>query len=290
MPWRDWTARYNGLLLGEGTPYDLIEIAGLLDAPEVRTADKARLQRPGMILGRDVVGGRTVTLTVEVWGRDVGEFESALTAFVAAFTPARPLSSFRFLFPGVAGGALSEVDAVVRRRSVPMRVPDYLYQRAECVVELWCPEPRIFSPPQTAVAGPPEPAPGVRFPLRFPVRFPTGRSASGAATVLNTGNAPTDVQVRLVGPVPSPRIINYTTGQVLALDLNLGENDFLDVDFGTRTVLLNGTASRYASLLSRPAWWELEPGQPTRLGYRAAVGYQPGRSSHMQITWRSATL
>ncbi|MGO1048806.1 phage distal tail protein [Crossiella sp. CA198] len=212
-----------------------------------------------------------------------------MDAFIAAFSPSQPPAPLTFQLPGVAGGLLSEVSAVVRRRTVPMRYPDYLYGRAEVVVELWCPEPRIFGPAQTATVGPPQPQPGFTPPLRFPLRFGPIRPA-GAVTVLNTGSTDTDPVVRLTGPIPSPRVMNFTTGQHLALDLNLRADEFLEIDFARRTVLLNGTASRYSSLVSRPSWWTLPPGVPISMGYRSPPHLSPGPTSSMTVTWRPATI
>ncbi|MGW0522842.1 phage distal tail protein [Crossiella sp. NPDC003009] len=212
-----------------------------------------------------------------------------MDAFTAAFAPSQPLAPLVFQLPGVAGGLLSEVSAVVRRRTVPIRYPDYLYGRSEAVVELWCPEPRIFGPAQTSTVGPPQPQAGFTPPLRFPLRFGELRPA-GAVTVVNTGSADTDPIVRLNGPIPSPRIHNYSSGQVLAFDLNLRADEYLEVDFARRTVLLNGTASRYSALVSRPSWWTLPPGVPISMGYRSPLHLSPGPSSSMTVTWRPATI
>lgn len=62
----DWTAEYRGVVIGSpDSPLAFTEIAGLLDAPAIRTNDRAALNRHGEQSGDDWFGSRTLTLTLD---------------------------------------------------------------------------------------------------------------------------------------------------------------------------------------------------------------------------------
>ncbi len=62
------------------------------------------------------------------------------------------------------------------------------------------------------------------------------------------------------GPVVDPFLENTATGEIVRLTGTLDAGDYLVVDSDARTVLLNGTASRYSWVSPGSTWWQLEPG------------------------------
>lgn len=108
----------------------------------------------------------------------------------------------------------------------------------------------------------PAPPPGGSIGFQFDFDFgndPLGGIAQ--AYVENQGDAPAGPSFRIDGPVVNPQILNVTTGERIALDYSLGAGDYLLVDAATRTIKLNGTASRYAAFnYVQSRWWELQPG------------------------------
>lgn len=117
----DWTCEFNGLVMGEpDSAISIVGVDGLLSLPDVRTSDLTLVQRNGLWAGRDYLNGRTVTLTLEVYGNTREEFTEALNALQAAFTPGIDESPFRFRFPGAAADQTAYVMARVRKRSAPL--------------------------------------------------------------------------------------------------------------------------------------------------------------------------
>ncbi|MFF4408114.1 hypothetical protein [Streptomyces sp. NPDC001404] len=141
----DWTCEFGGLVIGRpGSPVSLVAVDGLLTLPDIRSSDLALVQRHGLWAGDDYMGGRTVTLTLEVYGRTDDEFARAITQVQAAFAPAMPEARFRFRFPGAAGGRTAFINARTRKRSGPLDL-NFAYRVCNIIVELFATDPVIRS-------------------------------------------------------------------------------------------------------------------------------------------------
>ncbi|MFB8107284.1 hypothetical protein ACFC3O_31515 [Streptomyces sp. NPDC056007] len=140
----DWTSEYNGLTIGApGSAVSLAAVDGLLSLPDMRTADLTLVQRHGLYPGDDYMGGRAVTLTLEVYGRTAEEFTEALSAVYAAFRPTEAEKPLRFRFPGVAGGRTAFVNVRTRKRSAPLDL-NFAYHVCNVAVELFATDPYIY--------------------------------------------------------------------------------------------------------------------------------------------------
>ncbi|WP_424213192.1 hypothetical protein ACN20G_14500 [Streptomyces sp. BI20] len=141
----DWTCEFNGLVMGEpDSPVSIVGVDGLLSMPDVRTSDLTLVQRHGLYAGDDYMNGRTVTLTLEVYGATREEFTKALSALYAAFQPAEREKPLRFRFPGVGGDLTGFVNVRARKRSGPLDL-NFAYQVCNVVVELFATDPHIYS-------------------------------------------------------------------------------------------------------------------------------------------------
>ncbi|GGM48390.1 hypothetical protein GCM10012275_19220 [Longimycelium tulufanense] len=283
----EWTGEYRGLRIGEeSSRVAFAAIEGLLDAPGLRTADRAALQRHGTVRGLDWLDARTVTLTLEVYARSTGELGRELDAVTTAFAPAAPPAPFRFRLPGVAGGGLREIRAVVRRRSIPIDVPYAHGHVAMVTVELYAADPLIYDPVvQSGSTGlPAPPSGGLSFPLRFPFSFGTAQ-IPGTVTCVNRGNFPAYPHFRIYGPVSLPRIVDMSTGDALELHTDVPAGQFVDVDTRTHETLLNGTAPRFYAVGGNTAWPTIRPGL-SQLGFRSPfTAADSGAVLH--IAWHS---
>ena len=96
---------------------------------------------------------------------------------------------------------------------------------------------------------------GLTFDLTFDLTF-SASSGGDTVTVTNDGNVPTPAVFTIDGPVSNPTIENTTLGKELSFDIVLGASDQLVVDTAARTVVLNGTASRYNTLTPDSEWFE----------------------------------
>ncbi|MFF4922913.1 MULTISPECIES: phage distal tail protein [unclassified Kitasatospora] len=257
-----WTATWGGLLLGEDSTVVLEEVAGLLDAPDVRSSDAELLQRDGLTPGTDYMGARTVTLTM------LALDDHELPDLLAAFAPGGPERPFAFAFPGVAGGR-ARIMARVRKRAVTVD-REFHAGRRRVTVELLATDPRLYSADEAtatvAVAAPREGRP--IFPLTFPFDMGTGPAVRAAPDITNTGSVDTWPVVRLTpraGEVRDPSLTLVHNGErkrFALRGLRVGRGDALVVDMGRRRITLNG-ASRFGQVDPTSTWFSVPPGAST---------------------------
>jgi len=103
---------------------------------------------------------------------------------------------------------------------------------------------------------------GLGFPHAFPHGF--GVTTSTQQTLTNLGSFDTPLYGRITASaegITRWQLENLTTGAYWSMTIPLVGGDFIDFDFGERTVMLNGTASRSINV-DRPesSWWALAPG------------------------------
>lgn len=289
----EWMAEYKGLVIGApDSPMSLVAVDGLLDLPGLRTSDRAALSRHGEVSGgSDYLGARTVTLTVEVYGRERGELASALDQVAAAFAPAQPDAPLVFRFPGIAGGGTRFVAARVRKRTIPVNV-EYAHGLAMVTVELYCSSPLIVDPvirSRSAVLPLPDaPGGGLRAPFRFPIKFGIP-SERGIIRVVNDGTFTSYPRFIIRGPVDTPQITNVATAERLTLNYVLLAGEWLDVDAYTHEVLLNGTAPRFATAGIGNTWPTCPPGMTEFAFQGSRLDPGPaGDGASLTCEWSSA--
>jgi hypothetical protein len=276
-----WQVEYRGVLLGDGTPYELISIEGLKALPDVFTADRQRLRRHGLAPGDDFLGGRTVIVTAEAW-HDESDREERLAALSTLSASVGQEDPLVFQLPGVAGGGTRRIGARLRRFATPLDL-QYVHGVPVAVLEFHADDPYIYDNLLQSQSAPLPSAPeGFTFPLTFPLSFGLA-STGGTCIVTNEGNAPVAPVFYVYGPVTNPRIENVTTGHVLGLTGTIDANDYYVIDVSTRTILANGQVNRYNALTS-PQWFDLAPGE-NDLNYRGATY---SSDSLITVSWRSA--
>lgn len=286
---QDWQASYNGLDIGAGTPYTLVQgIDGLTSMPDLRTGDQTLFRRHGLIPGDDFLEGRSVTVRIRVSEPDPVEFSTALQALTAAFTPGQDESPMVFQIPGVAGGGTRRIICRPRRMAMPVG-ENWSLGMAVATIQLDASDPRIYDDTEQAVGTTLAVATGGHaWPQVWNMNW-GGAFSNGSVTVENTGAFTTGWTATITGPVTNPSIENVDTGQrlVFAADggLVLSLGDILVVDSETRTALLGGTQSRYNTIAAPVSWWDLPPGL-TQFRFRGTTSDTPT----MTISWRSAWI
>lgn len=284
----DWQVEYNGLLLGDGTEFDLVEIDGFLDLPEVRSSDRTLLLRDGVAPGRDNLGGRSVTLTVDVWPSDPSTLGAKIAAFQAAFSIQHDAESLLNLqIPAVAGGGLRQFSCRTRRRSAPLDL-NVVQGHCQFVVQLDGADPAIYdATAQSVSTNLPTSAGGLTFNATPNLAF-GAMPSGGRMTALNSGNYETYPTIRVSGASPAEgfTLENQTTGQVWSTSTVLQAGQWLDIDMNPRnpSVLLNGVASRFIDVDLVSSWWSLPPDVSSSIAF-----YAPSSASTTAtLTWRSA--
>lgn len=278
----DWEVEFAGLLLGGETPYAFASSKGLADMPALQTADRSRLRRHGTLPGDDFMLDRQIEMQFEVYGETIEEFEAAVADLTAATQPGVVESPLSFRIPGVAGGGVRQVQARIRRRSVPLG--SEWYYRIPIYTLVWvATDPRIYSNVDTVqTVNLPSGGGGLSWPATWPANW-SAQVDSGSLFVVNEGNFGAPWSGEITGPAVNPVIRNVSTGQYLGFNITLADGDVLTVDSELRSVVLNGTASRYYTIQAGSSWWDFEPGT-TEIAYRAATT----TTSNLTLTTRSA--
>jgi Siphovirus-type tail component, C-terminal domain len=281
-----WTMQYKNLLIGDGTAYEIRSITGLTDTPDLRTSDRSRLRRHGLLPGDDFLGGRAVIVELEIFGTDDAAFQLAMDALGLALTPGSPESLLTFKIPGVAGGGDRQLSVRPRKLNLPIE-ERYLYSQPTANVLFEATDPRLYdSILQAPSVGLTVSVSGLVWNLTWNLDW-GGPSVSNTVQAVNSGSFSTPAIIRFNGPVTNPQIENVTAGKSLKLTADGGlvvaDGEFVELDTDTRTILFMGTASRYSKLSSDSVWFDLEPGQ-NDLRF---IGSTSG-SPTMSVTFRSA--
>ena len=277
----DWQFEFGALLVGGTTGYDVRLVDGLGGMAGIVTGDQRLLDRHGMTAGTDYLTGRQIVVELTINTTDHSARATLIDALNRAFRPGQAEQALVFQVPSIAGGGKRRVLCRVRDRSSTVD-PERFNALSEVSLLLGATDPRIFddavSTSQTtlvSISG------GRTYPLTFPRTY-ASVSAGGTIAADNTGTWDTPVVLRIDGPCQNPQVTNTSDGSVLGLTITVADGDFIELDSENRTVLLNGTASRYQFLTSS-AWFDLAPGV-TNLEFRAATA----TTATLTATFRSA--
>lgn len=278
----DWMVEFNGDVVGDDELASLVQIEGLSDLPAIRTSDKEILRRHGMHAGDDFLAGKDITLTVELAATG-STLDDEIENLSAAFQPGAEREMV-FQVPGVAGGGKRLVYARPRAISAPVNL-QWMYGLPVLLIRMATSDPRIYAfTESTETDTLPTTGGGMEFNESPNITF-GATSTGGLFTCTNDGTFETWPVIKLTGPVTDPVIYNTTSGKEIGFDITVGSGDYLVIDTGNRTVLLNGTASRYSTLTSDSEWWALDAGD-NEIRYEAATT----TASNITLTWRSAWL
>lgn len=279
-----WQLEIGGLVLGAGTDYEIDENGpGGLGLPDLRTSDTPRPQDHGLFFGEDFFAGRKLAFDLWVLGNTPAGTTALMDALVAVWQPPAGqagISALTIRLPG-------QDDRILFGR--PRRLAyDTATLRGGAVrasLQYEAADPRIYSAAEiTTTVDLPEVSGGLVWPTGWPLVW--GAGSSGAATITNDGNFPSRPLVTFHGQLIGPSLVNVTAGRTFAMQdaYILDSGDTLVVDFDARSVLLNGTASRYGDVDSASQWWDLAPG-PNDLQLAAHAG-----DGWADVTYRSAWL
>ncbi len=85
------------------------------------------------------------------------------------------------------------------------------------------------------------------------------RQISGVITLISNGGAPAPVTMRVDGPVVNPVVTHEPSGRIMALDLTLGNGQYILFDGERKQILLNGSDPLRGHVLRRE-WSYAYPG------------------------------
>lgn len=276
----------NGVLFGAGTAYPLgrdgLEGLGI---NAMRTDDTDRPQGHGVVPGIDKLGPKDLAFDIEVLADDDEDAEDRLIELAGAFIPPTGLETVP-LVVRLAGERLYRVNGRPRRLATNARRLKAATPRAVALFRAT--DPRLYdNDEQTDSAAPGETTGGLAYPHGYPHGY--GTATSGGIDATNEGNITTYPRARVTagaGGITGFELHNNTTEEVLEVILTVAAGDFVDVDFGARSILLGGTAPRPGSVV-RPdsTFWGLEPGT-TNVSFTVS-GAGPAT---LDLYWRSAWI
>lgn len=258
----NWTLVWNGLTVGGASnPYQLVSLTGFHDNPDVRSSDQNRARVHGQWGNVDLLGGRNIQARIDI--RSSHPSDSVWQAFSQAFVMGQASEqTLQVQIPGLALGGTVQVNAKVRRLSLPMD-RSYSLGLATANVEFHCTDPRIYSDTlSTSTVTQATSSGGLVMPALAPLAF-GGTATGGQFVATNTGEFFAPWTATISGPVTNPRIENVTTGQTVSFTGTVAAGETLAVSSLDRTVILNGTASRYSWLTAGSSWFDLPAGNST---------------------------
>lgn len=235
----DYQYEYNGYLFGSGTPCTVEKVDGLIEPPNILSEDVERQDGHGSWLGPARYGPREVQFELALHTGPKATFEEARDelsrAFVARQTPI-PLV-FQRPFYG--------------KRRVWVR-PNRLalastYQTAhglgEIKLQLVGGNPLIYSNTERIVSG-------------------TIASSTPNVTLAlpNDGSEPASFRTGLLGAVQNPVLTRLSDNAQFSLTVDTSGGDYLEIDFMSRSVFLNGTDVTGTVVNPTAEWWLIPPG------------------------------
>lgn len=280
----DFQIEWRGIRMGgPGDAIGVTSMSGFGDLPGVNVADRDRLRAHGLTAGDDFLGGRTVTADLRLDSTTLEEVRLATERLANSLTPGEGETPLVVQIPGVAGGRKVRLLARARAKALPVQL-GYEIGDVTAAIMWEATDPRLYDAEDTVQSvGLPSGGGGLDVPVEVPASL-TAQTESGSITVVNAGNFSSPWSARIDGPALNPVIRNVTTGLSIGFTIDLADGEWLDVDTaGARSVLLNGTSSRYYTITPGSTWWDMEPGQ-TELAFRASTT----TTAALTVTSRSA--
>lgn len=289
----DWQVDLGGVLLGPGTPIDLIDITGL-GMPPIREADVDQPSMDGAFAGPDYWAARQVQIDAAI--KTPGD-EQAARDMVALLQAAAANPAVR-LAGGVGmplrikrtGQPTKRLTGRLRRLEPDMGAAKHGYIPID--LEFIAQDPVWYADTVTVTEIPLGWLTGGGFaaPVTAPIFVQDGSvAADRPGWVHNLGTSDAWPVIRITGPCATVTITNVETGRALSmptLDLNAGQWVEIDTRPGFRTVTRNygGNASSLMSPGSRIDLFSLPVGQ-SEMRWTA---FDSTNTARMRLTWRDA--
>lgn len=236
----DYQFELRGLLLGDGTDYEVTKVQGL-DMPDVR-ARTLDPYRHGLVgVGDHWFGAREVIIDLDVLGTPGADLANKLRDLATATQPSSSDLVMSYRLEGESTrrinvrpiGRTYPVDVAATRGFVPVALRFVAY------------DPRLYADAETST----------------PITIASG-AVNGSATITNAGTFETLPVMTMTGGVPTTSLsmtnLADSSRVVKVLTTGLATADILVVNFAKRTVTVNGV-NRYDLVDATTRWWRLLP-------------------------------
>jgi hypothetical protein len=259
-----WQLELNGVLFGSGTSFVVREFDPWA-AAEVRQGELARAQTDGSYPGQDRLGVKLVSARMAITAAtDVLE-QAARRTLAGAWKPPAANATVPLVWMEDDGVKYALYG---KPRLASTQLAPRLYTDARFVAT----DPRIYTAASLAPSTtfPTGGTGGLSFSAAAPFVF-SGAGAGGSLDCTNSGTYETPYTITITGPVVAPVVEHSVQGRSLSFTGTIAAGESLVIDSRSRTVLLNGTASRYSWLTTASQWFTLEPG-PNAIRFSGASG------------------
>jgi hypothetical protein len=264
--WYEWFPPHGGtpVVFGAGLQMRIVKMTGLSQS----RASVATARAPGQYgetMTDVTIAGRVIGFTAVVECRGLAAALVVRDTLVRAFSviprgPVAPQAEGTLRVHREDYG-LPTLDIVGIPRDSPQieqEGPNYL----SVDVDIECPYPYFMATSDTELTL--ESAGGFVFPIEFPFDIPTYNITQ---EIVNPGNVPAPVVMRLYGAATNPRLKNVTTGETMQVNGDIPAGQYVEIDtrFGRKdAALVNSLGVRQPAIamLSLPNldfWW-LRPG------------------------------
>lgn len=235
------------------------DVSGLFDgvASTLKTSEK--VMTDGWYGNLPRLQGRTITVEGYILGRCTEACVRSWMAFKSILDPDGMLLVARL-------GGISRQVQVLQSASAPV-IKWAGVNILRFSIGLTSLSPYLYGlEPVSKSTGLPRSTGGMTFPYGFEV---DGMSASpwmwsedvrfGRVNLLNDGNAPSPVSIRVDGPVVNPSILHEGSGRTISFEMSLGIGHYVTIDGTTHEILVDGTDPARGRVIRRE-WSHAEPG------------------------------
>lgn len=254
---------------------------------EVRNQDTERAQQDGLIVGRDLLGGRVWSWSISAHGTDLAGVLAANAVLEREWRdPSRLLPGITTPLSYLTDGRWRRVYGRPGRYTGP--TPDYLAigGLGRVVCDFRVTDPLYYDDAESSVKLTivPATAGGLESPLASPLST-VRSSAPRAGLVTNTGNAPAALKVTFHGPITNPWV-RSSAGLEVGLNGTLAYDETVTVDPQSGEVT-RGDGAPAGGMLTRKTQLSatlLQPGT-TELTFG---GTDPTGTATATLAWRNA--
>lgn len=254
-----------------------------LESPERRLSRFNLSGRNGAFITNRLYGGRTLTISVQIFGSSVSDFESRAQTFLDALDfsggeVTMTIVSANGVSYQVSGDAqiVSDGPAFGERR-----FGTYIF-------EFFCSDHRILSQTlnsQTIML--PDDLGGAAIPTAVPVSLGVG--SGGTQTITNNGNLPAELIITVYGPLTaSITLHNITSDEKFVYGANISAGNYIVIDTKNRSVVdQNGVNALNNVSSSFRKFFTLQPGD-NEINFSHDAAYNADANAVFQ--WRDSYL
>jgi len=253
--------------------YHLTSIEGF-DSPALREVRENRPGMHGQIDYANLLGERLLALNGKILADSVSERDNRRQPLINAFKVDGEYDWLKFQ---VSGDIAKQIYCKVFDLKIIDEYESHPFFR-DFTINLLAVDPRIYSQEElTKTVYIPSAEGGRIYPKSYPKTYGTIQ-VGGKIVCTNDGNFSVLPIIKMFGPLSNPKIRNNNDdAKEILVNMEVADGDYLEIDFEEKTIMLNGTTSRYNYLDNDSKWWEIKTGN-NEIEFRDGLGNVNGKA------------